>query len=53
MKIYKLTKEHRQRISNALKGKNTWSRGRKLTEEHKRKLSISLKEKTHGQKAEN
>lgn len=35
--------ERRQHISQALKGKNTWAKGRKLSEEHKRKISEANK----------
>ena len=33
----KWTKESRLKVSESMKGKNTWSKGRKLTEEHKEK----------------
>jgi len=34
--------ETRKKLSESLKGKNTWSSGRKLTDKHKEKISNSL-----------
>lgn len=38
-----ITEEHRKKISEALKGKNTWSKGKKLSEETKEKIRKTLK----------
>ena len=38
------TKEYREKMSKALKGKNTWSKGKKHSEEHKQKTSKGLKD---------
>lgn len=35
-------------VSNAMKGKPSWNKGKHLSEEHKRKLSESVKDKKHG-----
>lgn len=43
----KMTEEHKQKISKAMKG-NPKIVGKKLTEEHKQKCSIALKGKTKG-----
>ena len=48
-KNLKMTDEHKQKISKAMKG-NPKIVGKKLTEEHKGKCSISLKGKTKGKK---
>lgn len=37
----KLSQAHKLKISASLKGKNTWSKGRKLSPETKEKMSIS------------
>jgi len=39
----KLSGSHRKNISESLKGKNTWSKGRNLSEDHKKKISDSEK----------
>lgn len=46
-----LSEEHRQRLSEAHKGKKT-TKGRKLSEEHKRKLSEALKGKHYKPRTE-
>jgi len=38
-----LTKEHRENISKALRGKNTWSKGRKMSKESRQKMIDSKK----------
>jgi hypothetical protein len=38
---YVWSKEQRKKLSLALKGKNTWSKGKKLSEEHKTKIRFS------------
>ncbi len=43
LKGKKFSKEHREKISAALKGHKAWNKGIPLSEEHKRKVSISLK----------
>lgn len=42
------SEEHSKNISNTLKGKNTWTKGRKLTEEHIRKRSLSQSGENNG-----
>jgi group I intron endonuclease len=41
------TEETRRRMSESMKGKNTWSKGKRLSEEHRRKLSEANKGKHH------
>jgi len=36
------TGEWLNKVSNSLKGKNTWSRGRTLTDEHKKRITLGL-----------
>lgn len=40
---YKISEEHKRKISEANKGNIPWSKGKKLTEEHKNKISESHK----------
>lgn len=41
--MYKCTKEHKAKISKALKGTLPWNTNKNLSEEHKRKISIANK----------
>jgi group I intron endonuclease len=43
MKGKKLSEEHKLKISKALKGKPTWSKGKQLSEETKKKMSLVRK----------
>ena len=43
----KLSKEHKQKISETLKGKKPWNTGKHLSEEHRKKISESLKGNKH------
>lgn len=45
IKRKKLSDESRKKISEALKGRVSWSKGKKLTEEHRKKLSEAKKKK--------
>ena len=40
--VYNKTKEHKQKLSEALKGKPSPLRGRKMSEEFKKKMSVSM-----------
>ena len=37
------TEEHKQKLSESMKGKNTWSKGKKLSEKHKEILLNCVK----------
>ena len=43
-----MSEETRKKVSESMKGKNTWMKGRKCSEETLRKRSISLKGKLKG-----
>ena len=43
-----LKEETKRKLSDVLKGKNTWMKGRKLSEETKRKISEAMKGKNKG-----
>jgi len=40
--VYEFSEEHKEKLSKSLKGKNTWTKGRKLSESHKKALLDSL-----------
>ena len=42
---FKLSKQHKEKISKAQKGKIAWNKGKELSEEHRRKLSETMKKK--------
>lgn len=46
----KHSEESKKKMSESLKGKNTWSKGRKLSDEHRRKLSEAHKGKSPANK---
>lgn len=45
--LYKLTQEHKNKISMANKGKNCWTKGKKLTPEHRIKIGLKIRGKNN------